>query len=65
MSAVVSTDFNIKINNDIINAKGSSKMGTSYAFVDTKVKNKKTYWYKMDIHQCKSAMYGPMSVAPR
>ena len=44
MSAVVSTDFNIKINNDIINAKGSPKMGTSYAFVDTKVKNKKTYW---------------------
>jgi len=51
-----------KINSSLIPAKGSSTQGASYEFVDSNVKNRKTYFYKLeDIDLSgKSAMHGPI-----
>ena len=38
----------IKINTALISAEGSATEGAAYEFVDTNVKNRKTYWYKLE-----------------
>jgi DNA repair exonuclease SbcCD ATPase subunit len=57
----------VKINSSLIHAKGSPTQGASYKFIDKDVKNRKTYWYKLedvDVHR-KSTMHGPVSATPR
>ena len=74
---VGSTGFNVyraesengtyeKINRDIVSTKGSPTMGASYVFADKEVKNRKTYWYKLeDLYlNGTSTMCGPVSAAP-
>jgi len=57
----------VKINNDLIYAQGSSTQGASYNFVDKAVKNRETYYYKLeDISLDGTAtMHGPVSATPR
>jgi hypothetical protein len=57
----------IKINDSLIPAQGSTTQGAFYEFVDKDVKNRKTYWYKLediDING-NSTMHGPVSATPR
>ena len=57
----------VKINSSLIHAKGSPTQGASYKFINKNVKNRKTYWYKLedvDIHQ-KNTMRGPVSAMPK
>ena len=56
-----------KINSAIVSAKGSPTQGTSYEFVDKEVKNRKTYYYKLEDIDLngKSNMHGPVSATPR
>jgi len=57
----------IKINDSLISAQGSSSQGASYEFIDKNVKNRKTYYYKLeDIDLNGTAtMYEPVSATPR
>ena len=57
----------IKINDSLIPAQGSSTQGTSYEFVDSDVRNRKTYYYKLeDIDlQGKSTLHGPVVATPK
>jgi hypothetical protein len=57
----------IKINAALIPAKGSSTQGASYEFIDNDVKNRKTYFYKMEDIDLNgtSTMHGPISATPR
>jgi hypothetical protein len=57
----------LKINNSLIPAKGSPTEGASYSYVDKGLKNRKTYYYKLedaDINGI-STMHGPVSATPR
>ena len=56
-----------KINDSLIPAEGSYIQGASYKFIDKDVKNRKTYYYKLeDIDLSgKSTMHGPVSAMPR
>jgi hypothetical protein len=56
-----------KINISLIPAKGSSTEGASYEFIDTDVKNRKTYYYKLEDIDLNgtSTMHGPVSATPR
>jgi hypothetical protein len=56
-----------RINASLIPAKGSASQGVSYEFVDSAVKNGRTYYYKLkDIDLSgKSTMHGPVSATPR
>jgi photosystem II stability/assembly factor-like uncharacterized protein len=56
-----------KINTALIPAKGSPTNGASYEFIDTEVRNRKTYYYKfedIDLNG-KSVMHGPVNATPR
>ena len=55
-----------KINDSLIPAQGSSTQGASYEFIDTDVKNRKTYYYKLEDIDLngKSTMHGPVSATP-
>ena len=57
----------VKINDALIPAKGLSTQGASYEFADTDVKNRETYYYKLeDVDlQGKSTLYGPVVETPR
>jgi hypothetical protein len=57
----------VKINSSLIPAKGSASKSASYAYVDTNVQNRKTYYYKLeDIGlNGSSTMHGPVSATPR
>jgi hypothetical protein len=57
----------IKINDALIPAQGSSTEGASYKFIDTNVKNRKTYYYKLeDINfNGTSTMHGRVNATPR
>jgi hypothetical protein len=57
----------IKINDSLIPAQGSSTQGASYEFVDREVKNRKTYYYKLEDIDLngESTMHGPVSATPR
>ena len=37
-----------KINESLIPAEGSSTQGASYEYIDTRVQNRKTYYYKLE-----------------
>jgi hypothetical protein len=57
----------IKINDSLISSKGSSTRGASYEFIDKNVKNRRTYYYKLEDIDLKgmSAFHGPVSATPR
>ena len=57
----------IKINRSVIAAKGSPVKGAVYKFIDTDVKNRKTYYYMLEDIDLngKSTMHGPVSATPR
>jgi hypothetical protein len=57
----------IKINLSLIPAQGSSTQGASYESVDKDVKNRKTYYYKLEDIDLNgtSTMHGPVSAMPR
>ncbi len=56
-----------KINSALIPAKGSATQGAAYEFIDADVKNRKTYWYKLEDVDLNgtATMHGPVSAAPR
>ncbi len=57
----------VKINAALIPSKGTSTQGAAYEFVDRDVKNRKTYWYKIediDVNGT-STFHGPVSATPR
>jgi len=56
-----------KINSALIKATGSAGAGAAYRFVDSAVKNRKTYWYKLeDIDLSgKATTHGPVSATPK
>lgn len=56
-----------KLNDSLIPAQGSSTQGASYEFVDKDVKNRRTYYYKLEDVDLNgtSTMHGPMSATPR
>ena len=57
----------VKINSSLIPAQGSPTSGAAYQFIDDNVKNRRTYYYKLeDINlNGKSTMHGPVSGTPR
>jgi hypothetical protein len=57
----------VKINDALIPAEGSSTQGAAYEFIDKDVKNRKTYYYKLEDIDLNgsSTMHGPMSATPR
>ena len=57
----------IEINDSLIPVKGSSTQGANYEFIDNDVKNRKTYFYKLEDIDLngKSTMHGPVSATPR
>jgi hypothetical protein len=57
----------VKINLSLIPAEGSSTSGLSYKYIDDSVRNRTTYYYKLediDIYGT-STMHGPVSAVPR
>jgi hypothetical protein len=57
----------VRINISLIPAEGSATQGVSYQFVDEGVKNRTTYYYKLEDIDLngKSTMHGPASATPR
>jgi len=57
----------VKINTSLIPTEGAATQGASYEFIDKEVKNRKTYYYKLeDIDlKGKSTFHGPVSATPR
>ena len=57
----------IQINDFLIPAEGSPSEGATYQFVDENVKNRNTYYYKLediDLYG-KSTIHGPVGAVPR
>ncbi|MCX5885994.1 MAG: DUF1566 domain-containing protein [Proteobacteria bacterium] len=56
-----------KINSYLIPAEGSPTQGASYEFIDKDVKNRRTYYYKLEDIDLNgnNTMHGPMSATPR
>lgn len=57
----------IKINDSLIPAEGSPSEGAVYTFVDDDVKNRKTYYYKLEDVDLAgtSTLHGPVSATPQ
>jgi hypothetical protein len=57
----------IQINDSLIPSKGSSTQGASYEFADNDVKNRKTYYYKLEDIDLNgiSTLHGPITATPR
>jgi len=57
----------VKINPALIPAQGSPTQGASYEFVDTDVRNRTTYYYKLEDIDLNgvSTLHGPVSATPR
>jgi ELWxxDGT repeat protein len=57
----------VKINETLISAKGSPTQGASYEFIDKDVKNRTTYYYKLEDIDLfgTSTMHGPVSAVVR
>jgi hypothetical protein len=57
----------VKINGSLIASKVGSGRGTSYKYVDSDAKNRKTYFYKLEDIDIKGVktMHGPVSATPR
>ena len=55
-----------KINSSLIPAQGSSTQGANYELIDKDVKNRKTYYYKLEDIDLSGAstMHGPVSATP-
>jgi len=53
----------VKINNSLIPAKGSPTSGTTYQYIDNEVRNRETYYYKLEDIDLNgtSTMHGPVS----
>ena len=56
-----------KINDSLIPAQGSSTQGASYEFIDKDLKDRKTYYYKLEDIGLNgtSTIHGPVSATPR
>jgi hypothetical protein len=56
-----------KINDSIIPARGSATQGAEYEFVDANVKNRKTYYYKLEDIDLNGVptLHGPIKATPR
>ena len=57
----------VKLNDEIIPAKGSATNGAKYVFTDNIAKNRKTYFYKLqdiDVYGT-STFHGPVSATPK
>jgi hypothetical protein len=57
----------VKLNDEIISAKGSATSGAKYFFTDHTAKNRNTYFYKLqdiDVYGM-STFHGPVSATPR
>jgi hypothetical protein len=56
-----------KINESMIPANGTSTEGASYEYIDKDVKNRKTYYYKLEDIDFNgtSTMHGPVNATPR
>ncbi|MCX5637068.1 MAG: DUF4114 domain-containing protein [Planctomycetota bacterium] len=57
----------VKVNASLIPAEGSPTQGASYQFIDEGVKNRTTYYYKLediDIYG-KSTVHGPVNATPK
>jgi hypothetical protein len=56
-----------KLNKALIAAKGSATKGAAYSIIDKDVKNRKTYYYKLEDIDLngKSTFHGPVSATPR
>lgn len=56
-----------KVNSSLVLAYGSGTQGASYEFIDNCVKNRKTYYYKLEDIDLNgnSTMHGPLSATPR
>jgi hypothetical protein len=57
----------VKINDSLIPAQGSPTQGATYQFIDDGVKNRTTYYYKLEDIDLNgvSTLHGPVSVTPR
>lgn len=57
----------VKINDGLIPSKGSLEQGATYTFTDNNVRNRKTYWYKIEDIDINGAatLHGPASATPR
>jgi hypothetical protein len=57
----------VKINASLIPAEGSPTQGATYQYVDRDVKNRTTYYYKLEDIDLNgnSTMHGPVSAEPR
>jgi hypothetical protein len=57
----------IKINDSLILAEGSATQGAFYELIDKNVKNRKTYYYKLEDIDLngQGTMHGPVSATPR
>jgi len=55
-----------KINAELIPANGSPSTSATYQFIDKPVKNRTTYWYKLEDIDLKgeATVYGPVSAKP-
>ena len=57
----------LQINDTLLSAAGSTTEGASYTFADEGLKNRKTYWYKLediDLNGVET-MHGPVSANPK
>jgi hypothetical protein len=57
----------VKINPLLIPAEGNGTSGATYKYIDDDVRNRKTYWYKLEDIDLngKSTFHGPVSVEPK
>jgi hypothetical protein len=57
----------VKINTALIQAEGSATQGEAYEYIDTDVRNRKMYWYKLEDVDLNgvSTFHGPVSATPR
>jgi hypothetical protein len=57
----------VKLNDEIIPARGSETDGAKYVFIDKIAKNRKTYFYKLEDVDLfgVSTFHGPVSATPR
>lgn len=57
----------IKINDALIPAQGSATQGSTYQFTDENVKNRKTYFYKLEDVDVNGTgtLHGPVNATPR
>jgi len=57
----------VKINPSLIPAEGSPTNGATYQYVDNDVKNRRTYYYKLEDIDLNgtSTMHGPVSATPK